>query len=192
MEFCEKLQQLRKQEGLTQEELARLLFVSRTAISKWESGRGYPSIDSLKAIAHLFSTSIDELLSSEKLIVIVEKDHIQNKLCSVFGALDICSLLLFFLPLFAQRENDFILTVPLITLTTVQSYLRVIYFLLVIGMFAIGILTLAFRRSKYIPYISLTSTLLVMLIFIISSQVYPSIFLFVFSAIKIFIFIKRR
>ena len=51
MEFCEKLQELRKNHRLTQEELAEQLYVSRTAISKWESGRGYPSIDSLKAIA---------------------------------------------------------------------------------------------------------------------------------------------
>ena len=37
--------------GLTQEELAEALYVSRTAISKWESGRGYPNIESLKAIS---------------------------------------------------------------------------------------------------------------------------------------------
>lgn len=40
MELSEKLQELRKEKGLTQEELAEALFVSRTAISKWESGRG--------------------------------------------------------------------------------------------------------------------------------------------------------
>ena len=62
MEFNEKLQELRKARGLTQEELAEALFVSRTAISKWESGRGYPSIDSLKQIANYFSISIDFLL----------------------------------------------------------------------------------------------------------------------------------
>lgn len=55
MEFNEKLQELRKQKGLTQEELAEALYVSRTAISKWESGRGYPNIDSLKAISNYFS-----------------------------------------------------------------------------------------------------------------------------------------
>lgn len=54
MEFNEKLQELRKKKGLTQEELAEALFVSRTAVSKWESGRGYPNIDSLKAVARFF------------------------------------------------------------------------------------------------------------------------------------------
>lgn len=54
MEFHEKLQELRKQRGMTQEELATALYVSRTAVSKWESGRGYPSIDSLKAISGFF------------------------------------------------------------------------------------------------------------------------------------------
>ena len=63
MEFNEKLQQLRKEKELTQEQLAEKLFVSRTAISKWESGRGYPSIDSLKAISKLFSVSVDDLLN---------------------------------------------------------------------------------------------------------------------------------
>lgn len=45
MELSEKLQELRKEKGLTQEELAEALFVSRTAISKWESGRGVPNIE---------------------------------------------------------------------------------------------------------------------------------------------------
>lgn len=67
MEFHEKLQELRKQKNLTQEELSEILFVSRTAISKWESGRGYPSIDSLKAIAEFFGVTIDELLSNREL-----------------------------------------------------------------------------------------------------------------------------
>ena len=54
MEFNEKLQELRKNKGLTQEELAQILYVSRTAISKWESGRGFPNIESLKSISKYF------------------------------------------------------------------------------------------------------------------------------------------
>ena len=54
MEFNEKLQELRKSRGMTQEDLAEALYVSRAAVSKWESGRGYPSIDSLKDISGFF------------------------------------------------------------------------------------------------------------------------------------------
>ncbi len=78
MEFHEKLQELRKSRGLTQEELADALFVSRATISKWESGRGYPSIDSLKEISRYFSVSIDDLLSGEQLIFIAEKENKSN------------------------------------------------------------------------------------------------------------------
>ena len=66
MELLEKLQALRRQRGCTQEELSRRLYVSRTAVSKWESGRGIPGIDSLKAISQVFGVSIDSLLSGEE------------------------------------------------------------------------------------------------------------------------------
>lgn len=74
MEFHEKLQELRKQKNLTQEQLAEQLYVSRTAISKWESARGYPSIDSLKEISKFFSISLDDLLSGEEIITIAQED----------------------------------------------------------------------------------------------------------------------
>ena len=78
MEFNEKLQQLRKNNNLTQEQLAEQLYVSRTAISKWESGRGYPNIESLKCISKLFSVTIDELLSSDKQITLAENENRSN------------------------------------------------------------------------------------------------------------------
>ena len=74
MEFHEKLQELRKQKGLTQEALAEAIFVSRTAVSKWESNRGYPNIESLKAIAKFFGVTVDTLLSGEELLTISEAD----------------------------------------------------------------------------------------------------------------------
>ena len=74
MEFNEKLQELRKARSLTQEELAEALYVSRTAISKWESGRGYPSIDSLKEISRFFSVTIDDLICPDEMITVAEND----------------------------------------------------------------------------------------------------------------------
>lgn len=91
MEFNEKLQQLRKQNSFTQEQLAEQLYVSRTAVSKWESGKGYPNIDSLKCISKLFSVSIDELLSSDELITLAENENNQNmsKIVGfIYGMLD--------------------------------------------------------------------------------------------------------
>ena len=79
MEFHEKLQILRKQKGITQEMLAEALYVSRTAVSKWESGRGYPSIDSLKAISKFYAISIDELLSGDEVLNIAKEEQIQKE-----------------------------------------------------------------------------------------------------------------
>ena len=94
MEFNEKLQELRKQKNITQEDLAQALYVSRTAISKWESGRGYPNIDSLKSIAKFFSISVDELLSGDELLTLAEADTKQKETRLrdlVFGLLDVRS-----------------------------------------------------------------------------------------------------
>ena len=66
MLFSEKLRKLRKENGLTQEELADKLNVSRQAITKWESGDGIPDIENLKQISILFNTTIDELVKEDK------------------------------------------------------------------------------------------------------------------------------
>lgn len=101
MEFGEKLQALRRGREMTQEELAHALYVSRTAISKWESGRGYPNIDSLKAISKYFAVSIDELLSGDALLSIAEDESREReaRLRSLtFGLLDCAAAMLLFLP----------------------------------------------------------------------------------------------
>ena len=54
MEFNEKLQQLRIGKNLTQQQLAEQLYVSRTAISKWESGKAILTLESLKCISKIF------------------------------------------------------------------------------------------------------------------------------------------
>ena len=117
MEFNEKLQELRKQKGMTQEELAEKLYVSRTAVSKWESGRGYPNLESLKAISQFFHVSLDDLLSSNALLTIAEAENRQNQRRTrtlLFGLLDCCMGLLLFLPFFAQRADGEVRAVSLL------------------------------------------------------------------------------
>lgn len=62
MTFGEKLQESRKRAGLSQEQLAEKLSVSRSAVAKWENDNGMPDIDNFKAIAQLLDVSIDYLL----------------------------------------------------------------------------------------------------------------------------------
>ena len=201
MEFNEKLQQLRKQKNLTQEELAQALYVSRTAISKWESGRGYPSIDSLKSISGFFHVTIDELLSGEQILTLAEEDRKEKEdhFCDlIFGLLDCSTAMLFFLPFFGQRSDGQIFEVPLLSLTGIAPYLRAAYFLLITGITAYGILTLALQNSQRSIWthrkrkLSLFLNAAGLLLFIMSLQPYAASFLFLFLAIKAFILTKKR
>ena len=65
MGFSENLQILRKKQNMSQEQLAEKLEVSRQAVSKWESGSGYPETEKLITICELFNCSIDEILKGK-------------------------------------------------------------------------------------------------------------------------------
>lgn len=65
MSFGEKLQQLRKEKGLSQEDLAHQLNISRQAVSKWESQNGYPEIEKMILISDLFQVSLDYLMKED-------------------------------------------------------------------------------------------------------------------------------
>ena len=129
MEFGEKLQELRKSRGLTQEELAEALYVSRTAVSKWESCRGYPNIESLKEISGYFNVSIDELLSGEKLIQIAEKENQSNirRMCDLLtGITDLFSFMLIILPLYPKAAGEEIYAVNLLRYTETSVLNRMV------------------------------------------------------------------
>ena len=133
MEFHEKLLELRKSKGMTQEELAEALFVSRTAISKWESGRGYPSIDSLKEISRFFSVTIDELICSQEMITAAEddkKESISRFIAVITNTLDILTSVLLFLPVFGNG-TDSPAAVSLFHLTGIQPWLKTVFIVLV-------------------------------------------------------------
>jgi len=199
MEFNEKLQDLRKQKGLTQEELAERLYVSRTAVSKWESGRGYPSIESLKAIAAFFSVSVDALLSGEEVLTLAEEDGRRKErriVNLVFGLLDCSALLLLFLPFFGQTVNGVVQGVSLLHLTETALYQRMIFFACIIGMALIGGVTLLLRNRNHGIWQHNKPSFLLngvgLLLFIVSLQPYVAVFLLVLLAIKISLLIKWR
>ena len=201
MEFNQKLQELRKQKGLTQEELAEKLYVSRTSISKWESGRGYPNIESLKAIANFFSVTVDELLSTDEILTIAEEDNKQKekRFCDlIYGLLDTSIAMLLFLPFFAEKAEEVSQSVSLITLGGVQPYLKTAYLAAVIAMTAMGILTLALQNCQAMVWVkskttvSLTLGVVSVMLFIISSQPYAAVFAFALLAIKTLMLIKRQ
>ena len=67
MNFNEKLLELRKKEGFSQEELAEKVNVSRQSVSKWESGQSTPEMDKLILLSNIFNISIDELVGKESI-----------------------------------------------------------------------------------------------------------------------------
>ena len=199
MDFQDKLKELRKNRGLTQEELAQALFVSRTAISKWESGKGYPNIDSLKAISKYFCVSLDDLLSTDEIITIAEEDgkqkerHLRNL---VFGLLD-CSIAMFlFLPFFGQRVDGVIQEVSVLMLTEEEIYIKIPYLIIVFSMTVWGILMLALQDCQVSFWlqkkdkISLGLGAVGALLFMISRQPYASAYLCLSLVIQALMLIK--
>ena len=201
MDLSEKLQELRKQKGLTQEELSKILYVSRTAVSKWESGRGVPNIESLKAISSYFSVSIDELLSGEEILAVADRDFKQKELRFydiVFGLLD-CSMIMFlFLPFFGERGGEIIKEVSLFSLSGVSDYIKTAYFLIILGIAFAGIITLALQNCESVLWIKYKHNFSVALsaigtvCFMMTLQPYAAFFTFVFLAVKAVLLIKRR
>ena len=199
MEFHEKLKELRKQKGLTQEEMAEMLYVSRTAVSKWESGRGLPGIESLKSISSLFSVSVDDLLSGDKLLTIAEaesKERERHTKDLVYGLLDCFVGLLLLFPLFGQRNNGVISTVSLLGLQS--GIIKTVYILFVACSVAVGVTTLALQSCRSHLWIktkastSVTVSMIGVLLFIASQQPYAAVFVFTFLMIKLFMAIKTR
>lgn len=191
MEFNEKLQELRKSRGLTQEELAKELFVSRTAVSKWESGRGYPNIESLKEISRYFSVSIDELICPDEIIVAAEnerRDLIGKYIALICGLLDIMTALLLFIPVFGNGDSA--AAVPLFGLTDTTAWIVAVY-AAVIGVTVLnGICAVIISRfdrplwDRHRLYTGVALSVIAVFLFIITRQPYAGIMCFSILIIK--------
>lgn len=193
MEFCEKLQQLRKSQGLTQEELAEALYVSRTAVSKWESGRGYPGIDSLKEIASYFSVTIDELLSGDKLLSIAEKENRENvqRVCDLLlGMTDLLTFLLIVLPLYPKRIDGFVYAVSLFSYTETTVLNRTVYGTLFLALILAGAVKLlltcrkAGKGRKTVTAVSVALGIVTVLFLALAGETYAVVVAFILLLIK--------
>lgn len=200
MEFGEKLQELRKSKSMTQEELAEALFVSRTAISKWESGRGYPSIDSLKEISRYFSVTIDDLICSDEMISVAEnekREFADRYLSLICNALDILLVILLFIPAFGNGmgSNE---TVSLLALTVINPGVKIV-FIVIIGLTVLngicGVILANFNnpvwnRHRLVTGVALS--IIAVTVFIVARQPYAGIICFSLLIIKGFMIVKTK
>ena len=200
MEFSEKLQELRKSRSMTQEELAEALFVSRTAISKWESGRGYPSIDSLKEISRFFSVTIDDLICSDEMITVAEndkKEFVSKYISLICNVLDILLAILLFIPAFGNGSASSE-TVSLLGLSGIAPWLKTV-FVVIIGITILngicGVVIANLNKPTWNRHRLVTGVVLSILsvtVFIVTRQPYAGIVCFAFLVIKGFLIAKVK
>lgn len=198
MGFSEKLQKLRTQRNLTQEQLANQLFVSRTAISKWETGRGTPNLDSLQAIAKLFGVSLDELLSTEEVVVMAKNENKRNTeqiLCYIDSVLNLMSVFGFLLPMYKVFKNNVYYCVPLYQYS---GFMHKTIFIIQSAILLCGVLGLIFQwkeKEKIYNFVKFSGyILMIIFIFLLIALNHPnaSSFCFAFLLIKGMALIKGR
>lgn len=200
MTFDEKLKTLRKSKNITQDELAQKLYVSRTAISKWESGKGYPSIETLKMLAAFYEVSIDDLVSNEEILDITTNTIERNKrliISLLFCLLDIVlSLSLLFIPLYGLDIGDRIVSVGLFYshYSTIEIVLDLLFISLNL-LHALTMIILIFfnkeKALKHLPIISCILTGLLVALFLSTRESYAGLLSLSFLGVKIIIILKK-
>ena len=201
MDFGGKLQELRKSRGMTQEELAEALFVSRTAISKWESGRGYPNIDSLKEISAFFGVTIDELLTGERLLSIAEREKTESmrRLCDqLLGGADLLAVVLMILPLYPKTVEGFVYSVNLFQYVETSEFNRLIYWGLFLGLVVLGIIKLvitqlgAGKGQKTVTCTSMAAGMAAVIFLALAREAYAVTAAFLLLALKAVLWYLRK
>lgn len=200
MELNEKLQELRKNKGLTQEELAAALYVSRTAVSKWESGRGLPSIDSLKQISAFFDVSIDDLLSADKALSLAEQENkaSQRSFCDLLlGISDLCAILLILLPLYPRVDGKTVYAVDFLTYARTAAFSGRIFAFLFAGLILTGAVKIGSVCGKtetaqpLLTGISLCISIAAVLLLAVTRNAYATLLTFLLLVIKGTLLLKR-
>ena len=132
MLIADKIKKLRKDNNMTQEDLADKLNVSRQTISKWETNVGVPDIDNIKAICNLFNISTDELLDYNNEILKKKKQFIIDMSVLLFG---IIGFIVFGILLLTNKIDE---TSSVITINA-YGIISLIFLLLVIAFIIIMI-----------------------------------------------------
>ncbi|MBR5501431.1 MAG: helix-turn-helix transcriptional regulator [Oscillospiraceae bacterium] len=184
MDLSQKIQKLRKAQGLTQEQFAEQLFVTRTAVSKWETGRGTPSMVSLQLIAKLCGVTLDELLQAEEIFAVAQcenKENLNRFALYMDGLFAAAALVSVFLPLYKTEGPGMFYSVALYRFT---GWLAGVYWFFPLAMAALGILQLLaadsengkLKRSVYL--IGLLLNIGAVFVLILSGQPYPALLFF--------------
>ena len=190
MELSEKIQKLRKERGLTQEQFAEQLFVSRTAVSKWETGRGTPSMESLQMIAKMCGVTLDELLQAEELIAAAKnenKENINRFAYSIAGMFDMAAGMGLFLPLYKVERNGLFHSVPVYQYT---GWLAALYWFFPLAMALCGFLQVLIGKGEHerikrsINRIGLLLNAAAVFVLVLSAQPYPALMFFALLLLK--------
>lgn len=198
MELSEKIQKLRKEHNLTQEQLAEQLFVSRTAVSKWETGRGMPSMESLQMIARLFNISLDDLLRAEEVITIAEnenKENISRFASLIDGIFNTTAIVGLLLPLYKAELNNVFYSVPLYQY---EGWLAILYWVFPIAMAICGIIQIIMNKSerekikRSVNAIGVILNACAVFILILGGQPYPAVMFFTLFLIKGTVLVLKR
>lgn len=198
MELSEKIQKLRKEHNLTQEQLAEQLFVSRTAVSKWETGRGMPSMESLQMIAKLFNITLDDLLRAEEVITIAEnenKENISRFASLIDGIFNTTAIVGLLLPLYKVELNNVFYSVPL---HQFQGWLAVLYWIFPVAMAICGIIQIMINKSerekikRSVNAAGLILNACAIFILIFGGQPYPAAMFFTLLLIKGAVLVLKR
>jgi transcriptional regulator with XRE-family HTH domain len=155
MDFVEKLKSLRKESGLTQQEVADKLFVSRSLYAKYESGLATPSKDTLQKMALLFNTGVNELISTEETtFMLVEEQQTRQTLknLTLVSSSVICAgfIIFYFIPLFQAHYYDYNHLDPITGHPTFVTRLMSSFAILDKNSNPIGNITLAFVIAELI------------------------------------------
>jgi transcriptional regulator with XRE-family HTH domain len=198
MQFHEKLKAYRISAGWTQEQLAEKIYVSRVTVSKWETGRGFPNLGSLQHIAALFSVTVDDLLSTDELVTIVQNqvhqtaEHLYSL---IFGILDFLVVLLLVLPVFSGTTS---VSVTLFEISPVGSYLQPLLIATVSFLALFGVAELALQQrlsqswSRKAHLLSLVFSLILLILFVSTRQPYPGMYMLCLLVAKSFLLLRQR